>query len=62
MSIADKLKQMFKGHEEQAGKGVDKTGDAVDEKTQSKHSRHVDTAQDKLKDQMGRNQDRPPQG
>ncbi|MFB7509635.1 antitoxin, partial [Streptomyces broussonetiae] len=38
---------------EQAGQGVDKAGDFVDEKTQSRYSSQVDTAQDKLKDQLG---------
>ncbi|POX42343.1 kanamycin biosynthetic protein [Streptomyces sp. Ru73] len=63
MSVMDKLKQMLKGHEDQAGKGIDKGGDLLDERTQGKYSRHVDTAQDKLKDQFGRDQgqDRPPQ-
>ncbi|MFK8845354.1 antitoxin [Streptomyces sp. Ac-502] len=63
MSVMDKLKQMLKGHEDQAGKGVDKAGDFVDEKTQGKYSSQVDTAQDKLRDQLGQDQDRnqPPQ-
>ncbi|MFJ4716447.1 antitoxin [Streptomyces sp. NPDC088785] len=62
MSVMDKLKQMLKGHEDQAGKGVDKAGDFVDGKTQGKYSSQVDTAQDKLKEQLGgdRNQDGPP--
>ncbi|TGB02550.1 antitoxin [Streptomyces sp. MZ04] len=53
MSVMDKLKQMLKGHEDQAGKGIDKAGDFVDEKSQGKYSSQVDTAQDKLKDQLG---------
>ncbi|MEN2417727.1 antitoxin [Streptomyces rimosus] len=61
MSVLDKLKQMLKGHEDQAGKGVDKAGDFVDEKSQGKYSGQVDTAQDKLKEQLGRDQDQPPQ-
>ncbi|MFI1826971.1 antitoxin [Streptomyces sp. NPDC020412] len=64
MSVMDKLKQMLKGHEAQADKGVDKAGDAVDAKTQGKYSGHVDQAQDKLKGQYGTgNQpgDQPPQ-
>ncbi|MFE9255563.1 antitoxin [Streptomyces sp. NPDC006879] len=61
MSMMDKLKQMLKGHEEQAGQGIDKAGDFVDDKTQGKYSSHVDTAQEKLKDQLGRDQDSPPQ-
>ncbi|MEU6117361.1 antitoxin [Streptomyces sp. NPDC047117] len=54
MSMIDKLKQMLKGHEDQAGRGIDKGGDLLDDRTQGKYSRHVDTAQDKMKDQMGR--------
>ncbi|AVH97736.1 kanamycin biosynthetic protein [Streptomyces cinereoruber] len=61
MSVMDKLKGMLKGHEDQAGKGVDKAGDFADKKTQGKYSGQVDTAQDKLKRQMGRDQDTPPQ-
>ncbi|KUL38032.1 kanamycin biosynthetic protein [Streptomyces sp. NRRL F-4489] len=57
----DKLKQMLKGHEDQAGKGIDKAGDYVDERTQGKYSGQVDTAQDKLREQLGGDQgpDRP---
>ncbi|AIA07553.1 MULTISPECIES: antitoxin [Streptomyces] len=64
MSVLDKLKELLKGHEEQAGKGVDKAGDYVDERTQGKYQSQVDTAQDKLKEQLGgtdRDTDRPPQ-
>jgi hypothetical protein len=53
MSVFDKLKGMLKGHEEQAGKAVDKAGDAVDARTRSKYSRHVDTAQSHLKQRLG---------
>lgn len=56
MSVMDKLKQMLKGHEEQAGKGVDRGGDFVDEKTQGKYSSQVDTAQERLRRQMGSDQ------
>ncbi|MBP2583515.1 hypothetical protein J3A78_003993 [Streptomyces sp. PvR006] len=64
MSVFDKLKGMLKGHEDQASKGVDKAGDYVDGKTQSKYSSQVDTAQEKLKQQMGgtgQQPDSPPQ-
>ncbi|WP_412075612.1 antitoxin [Streptomyces xanthophaeus] len=56
MSAMDKLKQMLKGHEKQAGQGIDKAGDVVDEKTQSKYSGQVETAQDKLKEELGKDQ------
>ena len=48
MSALDKIKKMLKGHEDQAGKGVDKAGDMIDDRTQGKYSKHVDTGQDKL--------------
>ncbi|MFB6619328.1 antitoxin [Streptomyces sp. NPDC056367] len=62
MSVLDKLKQMLKGHEEQAGQGIDKAGDFVDEKTQGKYSSQVDMAQEKLKEQLGgdQGQQQPP--
>ncbi|WP_156727911.1 antitoxin [Streptomyces apocyni] len=63
MSVMDKLKQLLKGHEDQAGQGIDKAGDFVDEKTQGKYSSQVDSAQDKLKEQLGgdQGQGQPPQ-
>ncbi|MGW8361685.1 antitoxin [Streptomyces wedmorensis] len=66
MSMMDKLKGMLKGHEDKASQGIDKAGDFVDQKTQGKYSGHVDTAQDKLKQQLGgdpgqQGQDKPPQ-
>ncbi|MCX4825331.1 antitoxin [Streptomyces sp. NBC_01142] len=57
MSVMDKIKQMLKGHEAQADKGIDKAGDYADGRTQGKYKGQVDTAQDKLKDQFGSNQD-----
>ncbi|MGW6913340.1 antitoxin [Kitasatospora sp. NPDC054939] len=56
MGMMDRLKHMLKGHEDEASKGVDRAGDTVDERTQGKYSSHVDTAQDKLKDQLGHDQ------
>ncbi|MFD9723658.1 antitoxin [Streptomyces sp. NPDC059072] len=53
MSVLDKLKQMLKGHEDQASQGIDKAGDFVDGKTQGKYSGQVDMAQEKLKEQLG---------
>ncbi|MFJ9570828.1 antitoxin [Streptomyces bacillaris] len=62
MSALDKIKKMFKGHEDQAGKGIDKAGDMVDDRTKGKYSGQVDSAQNKLKQQFGteRDQDGPP--
>ncbi|WP_284576425.1 antitoxin [Streptomyces sp. 2P-4] len=63
MSMLDKLKQMLKGHESKVDQAVDKGGDMVDKRTQGKYARHVDTAQERLKDQFGttgRDQNPPP--
>ncbi|MFJ1567405.1 antitoxin [Streptomyces erythrochromogenes] len=60
MSMMDKLKQMLRGHESQAEQAIDKAGDHVDSKTQNKYSSRVDTAQDKLKEQLRRDQGNPP--
>ncbi|GGW31168.1 antitoxin [Streptomyces xantholiticus] len=53
MSMMDKLKNMLKGHPERTDQGIEKAGDYVDDKTQGKHRRHVDTAQDRMRDQYG---------
>ncbi|MFD6228756.1 antitoxin [Streptomyces sp. NPDC060232] len=60
MSMMDKLKQMLRGHESQADQGIDKAGDYVDGKTRARYSSQVDTAQDKLKEQLRRDQGNPP--
>ncbi|WP_328838231.1 antitoxin [Streptomyces europaeiscabiei] len=56
MSVMDKLKQMLKGHEDQAGQGVDKAGDFVDDRTQGTYSGQVDSAQERLRQQLGSEQ------
>ncbi|MBT2510376.1 antitoxin [Streptomyces sp. ISL-98] len=62
MSMKDKIKNMLKGHESQADKGVERAGDTVDDRTQGKHRGQVDTGQEKLREQYGTDeQDRPPQ-
>ncbi|MFF4568352.1 antitoxin [Streptomyces sp. NPDC001410] len=61
MSMLDKIKSMLKGHEDVANKGIDKAGDYVDEKTQDKYKSQVDTAQQRLKDELGsQERDTPP--
>ncbi|MFF0221328.1 antitoxin [Streptomyces sp. NPDC004629] len=62
MSLMDKLKGMLKGHEDQASKGIDKAGDYADERTGNKYQSQVDTAQQKMKDELGgQDRDAPPQ-
>ncbi|MDQ0994324.1 antitoxin [Streptomyces sp. V3I7] len=61
MSIMDKLKDMLKGHESQANKGIDQVGDRIDDKTQGKYKGQVDTAQQRMKDELGgQDRDIPP--
>lgn len=57
MSMLDKLKGMLKGHEGTARKGVDKAGDAMDRKTGGKHSGKIDSAKQRIDDQMGKRPD-----
>lgn len=54
MSIVDKVKQMLGQHPGQAKKGVDKTGDMLDDKTGGKHADKVDKAQEKADDFIDR--------
>ncbi|WP_033817586.1 antitoxin [Kitasatospora sp. MBT63] len=60
MSMLDKLKGMMKGHEDTTRQGVDKAGDAFDAKTGGKYEGQVDSAQQKINDQLGQQQ--PPEG
>jgi hypothetical protein len=60
MSVVDKIKDMLKGHPEQAKKGVDKGADYIDEKTQGKYHSQVDTAREKTEKQFGQQQDKEP--
>ncbi|MFB9371221.1 antitoxin [Kitasatospora sp. NPDC001664] len=57
----EKLKNMIKGHEDTARTGVDKAGDMVDEKTGGKYSGQVDTAQQKINEQLGTQEPPAPQ-
>ncbi|MFG3142544.1 antitoxin [Streptomyces sp. NPDC048211] len=60
MSMLDKIKDLIKGHPDQARQGVEKGGDLVDKKTGNKYGGQVDSAQQKLNDQVGER--RPPDG
>ncbi|TXS01710.1 antitoxin [Streptomyces sp. col6] len=59
MSMLDKIKGMIKGHPDQARQGVEKGGDLVDKKTGGKYESQVDSAQQKINDQLGDR--RPPE-
>lgn len=49
-NMKDKVSGLVDGHGEQAGDGVDKAGDMIDEKTGGGHAEQVDAGQQKLKD------------
>ncbi|MBC2874949.1 MULTISPECIES: antitoxin [Streptomyces] len=57
MSMLDKLKGLLKGHEDTARQGVEKAGDAFDDRTGNKYQSQVDAAQRKIDEQLG---NRPP--
>ncbi|MFG2943877.1 antitoxin [Streptomyces adustus] len=56
MSMLDKLKHMLHGHEGQARQGVDKAGDAFNERSGNKYESQVDTAKQKIDEQLRRQQ------
>jgi hypothetical protein len=47
MGLMDKIKGMFGKHGDQAKQGVEKVGDAVDDKTGGKYASQVDAGQEK---------------
>jgi hypothetical protein len=60
MGIMDKVRGMFGQHADKVGTGIDKGGDAIDDKTGGKYAEHVDKGQDAAKDAL-RNPDDGPQ-
>lgn len=62
MGIMDKLKNMMGGHPDKAQQGVERAGDAIDQKTGGKHAGQVDQAQQKAQEYIDkqRGQDQPP--
>ena len=51
--FADKAKEMAEQHPDQIDQGVEKAGDAVDERTGGQHAEQVDKAQDAVEDRLG---------
>jgi hypothetical protein len=65
MSILEKVKGMLGQHSDKAKKGIDKTGEVINEKTGGKYDEQVQSTQDKAKDMLdreGRRDDEPGQG
>lgn len=58
--FADKAKDFAQEHSEQVDQGVDKAGDAVDERTGDKHVEQVDKAQDAVRDRLDGADEQPP--
>ena len=52
MGFMDKVKGMLGQHGDKVDQGIDRAGDAVDDKTGGKYAGHVDKGQEAAKDQM----------
>jgi hypothetical protein len=53
MGLMDKLKGMLGQHPDKVDDGVTKAGDAIDDRTGSTYSEHVDKGQDAARDALG---------
>jgi MT0933-like antitoxin protein len=53
MGIFDKAKDAMSGQQDKVDAGVEKAGDMVDERTDSKYAEQVDQGQDMAKDRLG---------
>jgi hypothetical protein len=51
--IVNKVKDLAADHPDQVSQGIDKAGDAVDERTGDKYVGQVDKGQDALRDHLG---------
>ena len=51
--LGDKAKQFANDNPDKVDQGIDKAGDAVDERTGGQHAEQVDKAQDALRDKLG---------
>jgi len=48
--FADKAKDLAADHKDKVKEGIDKAGDAVDEKTEGKYSEQIDKGEETAKD------------
>ena len=46
MGLFDKVKQLLEGNKDKVADGVDKATDVVDDKTDGKHTEHLDKVDD----------------
>ncbi|MFE2410411.1 antitoxin [Kitasatospora sp. NPDC057904] len=49
-NLADKATDLAREHSDVIGQGLDKVGDAIDDRTDGKYSGHIDTGVEKAKD------------
>ena len=59
MGLFDKAKDMAGEHSEQVGQGIEKGGDALDEKTGDKYADKVDQGQEFAKGKLGGGDEKP---
>lgn len=53
--LGDKAKDFAGENSDKFDQGIEKAGDAVDDRTGGEHAEHVDKAQDALRDKFGGN-------
>ncbi|MBD2761542.1 antitoxin [Kocuria sp. cx-455] len=53
--LGDKAKQFAEDNPDKVDQGIDKAGDAVDDRTGGQHAEHVDKAQDAARNKFGGN-------
>ena len=62
MGIFDKAKQFADDNPDKVNQGIDKGGDAIDQRTGGKHAEHVDKVQDKAGDYLTGGGNNAPEG
>ena len=58
--MVNKAKDLAADHPDQVGQGIDKAGDAVDQRTGGQHAEQVDKAQDTVRNRFGGGDEQPP--
>lgn len=61
MSFLDKAKDLAGQHDDKVDQGLEKAGDAVDEKTGSKYSSQIDKGVDQAQERTGQGDTTAPQ-
>ena len=58
--IVNKAKDLAADHPDKVEQGIDKAGDAVDQRTGGQHAEQVDKAQDAARDRLAGGDQQPP--